>query len=227
MSPFIATRPLTSAALVGAKLRAAFWSTLAAWLLVLVAIPVALKWSGTWPIVTDRAARLAAVIGTPRTIVLGLLVLAGLMAATWKQLVHSLYIGLTGRDWIARSTLVAAVAFVVFVGPVAQWVADHKTVQARLFTSIPAILSILVTVKLLAAALVGSRLSRTGLIGDGMLVFGAATWVILVFALYGVLAWLVSGPLLPRYFFMLVAILLVPLARVGAAPLALAWNRHR
>jgi len=36
-----------------------------------------------------------------------------------------------------------------------------------------------------------------------------------------------SGPLVPRYFLALLAILAIPLARVSAAPLALAWNRHR
>ena len=34
-------------------------------------------------------------------------------------------------------------------------------------------------------------------------------------------------PLVPRYVLMLLVILAVPLARVSAAPLALAWNRHR
>ena len=48
-----ATRPLTSAALVAAKLQAAIWSTLAAWLLVLVAVPLALALTGTWPVVAD------------------------------------------------------------------------------------------------------------------------------------------------------------------------------
>ena len=50
MTPFIATRPLTSASLVAAKLKVAIWSTLAAWLLVLVAIPLALdcRAPGRW-----------------------------------------------------------------------------------------------------------------------------------------------------------------------------------
>jgi hypothetical protein len=39
--------------------------------------------------------------------------------------------------------------------------------------------------------------------------------------------WLTLGPLIPHYFLLLLAILAVPLARVSAAPLALAWNRHR
>src|SRR5204862_134565 len=46
MTPFIATRPSTSAALVAAKLKVAIWSTLAAWLLVFAATPPALTLSG-------------------------------------------------------------------------------------------------------------------------------------------------------------------------------------
>jgi len=48
-----------------------------------------------------------------------------------------------------------------------------------------------------------------------------------VLALYGLLVWLVSTPFFPRYLLALVAILAIPLARLSAAPLALAWNRHR
>jgi hypothetical protein len=48
-----------------------------------------------------------------------------------------------------------------------------------------------------------------------------------VIALYGLFAWFFSTPFVPRYFLALVAILAIPLARVSAAPLALAWNRHR
>src|SRR5881398_2868341 len=57
--PFIATRPLTSAELIAAKLKMAMWSTLAAWLVVLVAMPLALEWSGTWSVVTERASGIA------------------------------------------------------------------------------------------------------------------------------------------------------------------------
>src|SRR5438477_7167941 len=52
--PFIATRLLTNAELIAAKLQMAIWSTLAAWLLVPVALPLALEWSGTWSMVTER-----------------------------------------------------------------------------------------------------------------------------------------------------------------------------
>ena len=62
---------------------------------------------------------------------------------------------------------------------------------------------------------------------DRTLLSGAAFWCVAVLILYGVLVWLLDTPHIPHYLLMLVAILAIPLARVSAAPLALAWNRHR
>ena len=75
--------------------------------------------------------------------------------------------------------------------------------------------------------MVAARLTRSGVLRDRTLVQGAALWTAAVFVLYGVLSWLVSGPLVPEFFLVLLAIVAVPLARLSAAPLALAWNRHR
>ena len=227
VASFIATRPLTSADLIRARLTMAMRSTLVAWLLVLVAVPLALAWSGTWPAVIERAHKVVGVFGMPRAIVLAVLALAALMATTWKQLVQGLCIGLTGRAWIIRSSVIAVLALLVVIGPLAQWIEDSKVVQARVWSAIPSVLALLVVLKMVAATWVAARLTGSGLLSDRTLVTGAAMWVLMVFSLYGVLGWLVSGPLIPRYFLMLIAILFVPLVRVSAAPLALDWNRHR
>ena len=71
------------------------------------------------------------------------------------------------------------------------------------------------------------RLHDSRLLSDRILVIGAACWDVAVFALYGLLVWLLPTLLFPSYFLALVAILAIPLARLSAAPLALAWNRHR
>ena len=76
------------------------WSTLVAWLLVLVAVPLALALTGTWPVVADGVGEVVEVFGRPRAIVIALLGFTGLLASTWKQLVQSLCIGLTGRAWV-------------------------------------------------------------------------------------------------------------------------------
>src|SRR5439155_12437172 len=93
---FTATRPLTSASLIAAKLKATIWSTLVTWLLVLFAIPLALRLSGTAPMVIDWAHSLVEGVGLPRAIAIAMVGLFALIASTWKQLVQSLYIGMSG-----------------------------------------------------------------------------------------------------------------------------------
>jgi hypothetical protein len=227
VTPLIATRPLSSAAFIAAKLKATIWSTLAAWLLVLVAIPLALRLSGTGPVAIDRVRRITAVVGAPHAIGIGLLGLAGFMASTWKRLVQSLYIGLTGRGRLVKASVFLTLTFLVAVGPITQGVIDHPAVQAALWNGFPWILGVLICIKMSAAAWVATRLYRSRVLSDRTLVIGAAAWCVTVLALYGVLAWLFFTPFFPRYLLGLVAILAVPLARLSAAPLALAWNRHR
>src|SRR5213082_743457 len=225
--PFIATRPLTSAELIAAKLKMAMWSTLAAWLLVLVAVPLALEWSGTWSVVTERARRMNDAIGTPRAATVVLLILAGFIVATWKQLVQSLHIGLTGREWIVKGSVLLTLTLLILLGPIVEWIIDTPSVQRALWNALPLILAGLVALKMSAAAWIVTRLDRSRLLGDRAIVLGAACWVLAVLALYGVLAWFFSTPFVARFVLALIAILAVPLARISAAPLALAWNRHR
>ena len=227
LTPFLATRPLSSAALVAGKLKAAAWSTLAAWLVVLVVMPLALVGSDTWPLVSDRANQFADAVGTPRAIATLLLAVAGFMASTWKQLVQSLYIGLSGREWLVRSSVFLTLAILCLVAPLAIWVDETPAAQSALWNGFPLILAVLACVKLAVAARIAVRLHDSHLLSDRTLIAGAAGWCVAVFALYGLLGWLVSGPLVPRYFLVIVAILAIPLTRVSAAPLALAGNRHR
>jgi hypothetical protein len=227
MTPFIATRPLTSAALIAAKLNMAIWSTLAAWLLVIVAIPLALTLSGTWPVVIEHVSRGIDAVGTPRAIVIVLLGSSGLLASTWKQLVQSLYIGLTGREWVIKSSVFLALSFLAIIGPLAHWIIDDRAVRTAIWHALPWILAALMCVKMSAAGRIATRLHRSRLLSDRTLVAGAAGWLVAVLALYGVLVWFFSTPFIPRYLLALVAILAIPLARLSAAPLAIAWNRHR
>jgi len=227
LTPFMATRPLPSSALVAAKLKMAARSTLAAWLLVLVAIPLALHLSGTSPVVMDRARRIIETIGTPRAVVLGGLLFLALLGSTWKQLVQSLYIGLSGREWIIKSSVFLGLAFFAAVGPIALWLVEQGVVLAVLWDVFPWMLAVLAGLKLCTAAWVAIRLHDRRLLSDRTLVIGVACWLLLVLTLHAVLVWFFATPLFPSYLLLLVAILAIPLARVSAAPLALAWNRHR
>jgi hypothetical protein len=222
--PFLATRPLSSAALVAAKLKMAMWSTLAAWGVVLIAVPLALELSDTSSLIVDRARRVAETLGTPRAVTVAALGGAALLVSTFKQLVQSLYVGLSGRAWVVRTSLFLALSFLVIIGPLVLWIGDHVAVVWR---AVPWILAVLAALKLSAAGWVATRLHSAGLVSDGTLVAGAAGWAVVVLALHAVLLWLVDTPFIPNYLLLLIAILATPLARIAAAPVALAWNRHR
>lgn len=224
---FVAIRPATTASLVAAKLEATLLSTLAAWAIVLVAIPLGLTVSGRMPIVVERAGAAVEIAGPLRAAAVVVLLLCALFASTWKQLVQSLCIGLTGRGWLIKSTVLLALAFLAAVGPIADWIIHDRDVQSAIWNALPWIVVALVSLKGMAGAWVAIRLYHRRLLPDRGLMLGAACWLLTVTALYGVLVWFAASPLISRYFLAAIATLQVPLARVSAAPLALAWNRHR
>jgi hypothetical protein len=159
-------------------------------------------------------------------VVVLLLGLLGLMASTWKQLVQSLYIGLSGREWLIKSSVLLVLSFLVVIWPIGRWIHDDPQVQVALLNALPWILAVLVCVKVSAATWIATRLYDGRLLSDRTLVTGAACWLVAVLALYALFAWF-WATVHPGYFYLLIAILEVPLARLSAAPLALAWNRHR
>jgi polyhydroxybutyrate depolymerase len=220
-----ATRPLTSAALVAAQLEVALWSTLSAWLLVVIAIPLALTFTSTWPVVIERTLQWIETEGTLRAAAIVLLVSLGLFGLTWRQLVQNLYLGLSGREWVVKSSVLFILSCLAVFGPIVGWIlALYVMVLAT--NALPWIAAALIGFKLSAAAAIATRLRRQRLLDDRTLVTVAAGWLAAVLALYGLLAWLVTTPLIPRHLLALAAVLAIPLARLSAAPLALAGNRH-
>ena len=231
LPPFLATRPLTTVALITAKLRAATASTMVAWLVPIVVVPLTLRISDTWSVVADRVAALRSVVGTPRTTVFLLLVLALFVSATWKRLVLSLHIGLSGRPWLVRLhfgvTLAFMIALTIVAGPLSRSILRNTDRLLAAWAALPWILGALVMVKLAVGAWIIARLQRERLLTDRAIVTGVACWAGAVFALYVVLVWMTWSPHVARHLLMMIAILAIPLARLSAAPLALAWNRHR
>jgi hypothetical protein len=223
---FTATRPMRTASLVAAKIRMTVWSTIAAWVLVLIFVPIALELSGTMPVFVERVGTGLEVTGPLRAIAAAAFLFAALFAATWKRLVQSLCIGLTGRDWVIKSTVLFAFAFLMAIGPVFDWIRFDTRVQNVLWNSLPWVLAAFVFLKMIAASFVAIRLYDSRLLTDRALVTGAMCWLATVTVIYGVLEWFAASPAFPRYFLAAIAILNVPLARVSAAPLALDWSRH-
>jgi hypothetical protein len=228
LPPFLATRPLTSAALIAAKLRVCIVSTVITWVLVIAVVPLALSLSNTWPVVIERARDLRDLIGLPRAIAVTVLAVLALVATTWKRLVTSLYVGLSGRPWLVRTHIGVTLALLVAAIPLIQWIgSDTRSIVVRILDAVPVAAAILVALKISAAAWIVIRLDRSRLIEPRVLLATAAAWLAAVLALYAVFAWIAETPIIPRYALLLLAILAIPLTRLSAAPLALASNRHR
>jgi hypothetical protein len=224
---YLARRPLSSTDLIAAKLTMTVWSTLAAWLLAALFIPAALLLSGRMPVVVERLHTGSEVTGTLRMAAAVAVTVAALVASTWKHLVQSLCIGLTGRDWLIKGSVLVALIALVGLWPLTDQVLRNMKVQSMVWNAMPWILVALVLVKTIAGASVAIRLYDRRLIGDRALVTGAVCWLATVLAIDGVLVWFADSPAIPRYFLGAIAILNVPLARVSAAPLALESSRHR
>jgi hypothetical protein len=224
---FAAIRPLTTASLVAAKLKMSILSTLAAWAVLLALVALALEWSGRADAVIQRALAVMEVTGPVRFATVAVLLIGAAIAVTWTHLVQSLCIGLSGRPWLIRSTVLVALTSLVALGPALDWLWHRADVLSAIWHRLPWILAALVLVKATAASAIAARLQRRRLLTDRALIGAALCWFITVAALYGVQVWLAASPLVPRYYLAVWAILPVPLARIAAAPLALAWSRHR
>lgn len=219
LTTFAATRPLGNRELVAAKVRALTLSAALTWLVVLAV-------TAGWIAAADgfeRVGRMweSAVERQGRATAVGFcaLLAAGLVGGTWRALVANLWVGLTGRTWLVplQTFLISLPAAYLF----AEWVQWHSDParRERLLDALPWVAAAAVGVKLLATGWFVSRVE-----GAGRLV---AAWAVAAAALAGVLAWLVPPELVPAYGVGLGVVLLLPLARLTAAPLALAWSRHR
>ncbi|HEU4889681.1 MAG TPA: hypothetical protein VFV49_17480 [Thermoanaerobaculia bacterium] len=227
ITPFIATRPVEDRALVVAKWQAALLSTLAAWTIVAVAVPVALMGADATEPILEIARNVDDALGRPRAIILGLVILAGLVGSTWKQLVQGLYIAMSGRDWAVKGIVFATLVLVTVGFLALGWILDSRYRTALALSSIPWLMAAFVALKLVLAMRVMQRGAERGLFTRKQLIFGTILWDASVLALYGVLALILPEILFRRYFLLLVAMLVIPFVRLAAAPLAVARNRHR
>ncbi|HYH66926.1 MAG TPA: hypothetical protein VD866_19685 [Urbifossiella sp.] len=218
LSTFAATRPLDNWSLVAAKVRALTLAAAATWLVVLA-------FTAGWIAAADGFERLArmwesSVERQGRATAVGFCALfaAGLVVGTWRALVANLWVGLTGRTWLVplQTFVISLPAMYLF----AEWVHGDSDParRERLLAALPWIASAAVAVKLLAA---GGFVYR-----DGASRFVGA-WAVAAAGLAAALVWLVPPALVPAHGVVLGVVLFLPLARLTAAPRALAWNRHR
>jgi hypothetical protein len=227
VSPFTATRPMSTAGLVAALLKTAARSTLTAWALVIAAALLALAVTGR----LDEAAgwwRLGLRRYHPVELVAA--VLAGvvlLVVWTWKRLVDSLLLGLTGREWVIKGGLFGGVIATFGVWILGLTLLAHPETHATVQAVLPWLLAGLVLCRLLAAGWAVRAALRRGILTGRVVAVWATGWLLLALTLFSVAAWVVPAEWVSPFYLAVGVVWCLPLAHLAAMPLALAWNRHR
>ena len=221
--PFLATRPISSAALVRSKLQMALASAIAACIPVLVVGALFV----VSPSILDSAFQGARSVGAPKAAMIGLLLVVSPVLLTWKALVESLWIGLAGRPWIIN-TLAFGFAGLLGCGAMfGLWVVVRPDVQTLLWSLTPWLVGLALAFKLAFAAWVLYSLVRSQLATPAAAGLMVGAWGLTVTGLFLVAIWLIPGQLLSMSSALAAVVLSVPFSRIAGAPLSLGWNRHR
>jgi hypothetical protein len=231
LSPFMATRPVSGGQLLSAKMKVAAVSSLLAWAALLVVAPLCIylycdteHWHDAW--------QMLGLIYSPFSQwALPILWLVMSMLLTWSLMIGNVWLGYSGRPVVYYAFVVvgmgvfltALVVFAMYLERPRYW--QNAWVETLIW--LPWAFAAFVSAKAWFAIWCGSRLRRRGLISDGNIIAYACLWLTAA-AFLAFRAWLISpGIEWLRNLLMLFALCAIPLARVAASPLAIAWNRHR
>jgi len=211
---FLMVRPLTNGEMVMPMLKTAAISTAISWVAVLMALAV-LNLLGDFHKVAQGVSPLPAV---RVAIVLGLIFL------TWRVAVVNLCFMLPGNRWIATMPVLLIIALGAGIVVFYQ-LEQYGGYWHPLSRILPGLLLFLVAVKFLLAFLSFRVSLQRRLFAPNDVVNYLTIWVVLVAALLGTLA-LIHPARESVFPLSLGVILLVPLARIGFCPIALACYRH-
>ena len=226
---FVAVRPLSSQDLVAIKVKVASASAALSWLLVLVFLAVWLSLWANLELVNRLATQLLRGHSTGAVYGLAVLVPIGGMLLTWRSLVSHLWTGLSGMRPLFLASVISLVALVTGAmlhgGRLPNWLLrDPVRIAAVLW-----LVAVAVIAKCSIAAYAWRGVSPRYVRGY-LLVWLAGTASLVAL---GIVVWGIVRTYLPfdvdrlRSAIILLALLAVPLARVGLAQSSLARNRHR
>jgi hypothetical protein len=224
---FMAVRPMANGGFVLAKLAMAAATSLLTWI---VAIGLVLVWLlEAWN--TRFLTRLSTLAGaTPTGLavpLLGFFLLVVML--TWRNLVAGIWVGLT-----ARPLLIGVAAYLrglLYVGLflLGTQANDAPGLRGTLLRWLPWGLGAALGLKLLVSGAAFLWCLRRKTITPGAAAWIAGGWLACGFCVAGLAHYVCASIHAPGAWFeaALAGFYLLPLAQLAAAPMALAWNRHR
>jgi hypothetical protein len=226
MAAFLATRPVSTGLLVRAKCAAAAQTILVGWGLLTVGF---LLWFATSGKASEMLEQFTALrqrhAAGPLWTSVGL-VLGGAVVLSWLNVIGGLWLGQVSRGW---QTAIVVVLVFAWIGSsnAGVWVMKTPENWQRFVELLPWLTAATVGLKLLAACWSLRALRQRQLLSRRFLAAGVGGWLLVVVALFGVLAWLLPRTSVSLSALILGLAFLIPLTRLALAPLTLDWNRHR
>ena len=233
VNTFGAVRPVTTTQFVAARFRVAALSTLAAWAVSGIAIGVALSILASDARLTHQAHfdtlfSLIMYYMTPRLWVLTILVAITSVALTWKFQVDSLFTELSGEPWLAMwvyPCAIAALIPLIFSLPIIS--INEPSAMRTIQNAIPFAVAAAALIKIPFALLVNAAILRRKLITPRSFTTIVLIWTAVYAVLVATIGWLVPQGSVPAWLIPSAVFLIMPAVRIGLAPLAWEWNRHR
>jgi len=217
--PFLMNRPLTNGGIIMPKLIAAALSTVISWGFVLAAL-------GFMPLLGNFAGVLRGASFPPAVWgVFGIL----LIFLTWRFIPANLGFVWSGHRRLAELPFWILLGIVLPGGLVLAAWAQDEALWNSFCRLLPGLLAGLVALKFLLAFAAFRRARQRRLLSRSELAGYLLVWGLMVAGLWMLLAvmvWIVPPDRDTVRGWALGIVLLVPLARVGFCPIALAWNRH-
>ena len=244
---FVAVRPLATGEMVVIKMKVAALSAIISWLLVAAFLSLWLPlWANLEPLTMLRIGFWMAYGHSlaPQYVIAALFFIAS-MLLTWKFLVSGLWIGLSGNRklYVASAAAYCGVPLLVLVGvtlcvnrdeAVRAWIRDDPNRLLSCFLWI-AVFGVVAKFWIAAAswrAIGSGRTRRYVLLWCGatlaLIALGTLMWAhgLLDLTLVGLMDFLPLDVVRLQSLMILVALLVIPFARLGLAPPALTKNRH-
>jgi hypothetical protein len=208
-------------------LKVALLSTLATWAVLALMIPGAIFLTGMQGRIAELWARAAEYVAQPQLTIALMAGILLLVVWTWKRRVDSLYLGLTGRNWLDGTIAAICLPFSVGLPIFAAWLKNNPDARQVFFDLLPWLLGVAIAVRLAAAAWALRVGLRRHLIASTTVRYGAAVWLIVALLLFSTLRWALPLDLVPTWCIAFAVLFALPMARLAASPLVLDWNRHR
>jgi hypothetical protein len=225
ISPFLATRPVSTTTLVFAKMRFTAEFALVIWALLLPAAVGGFLLAGRTAQVAER--EFVHHWGPGGAVLILALLIAALVILTWTQLLKGVWVGLSGSHDIEGASMLLTFTLGIAVVIVIWMLQQHPEWWESFLVVASWLAKAAVVLKLAAAGWVLRIVARRRLMPAWFPDVLVAGWAAVVVGLTA-LSWTLFGnDWVPPNLLALGVILFVPLTRIAIAPLAVEWNRHR